>query len=218
MPFAVPLQNNSCRRKRRTHPGVTAKDIILAIIGKVGIDGGNGHIFEYGGAAIRALSMEGRHDHLQHDHRRRRSRRNGRARRQQLSRISKASLSFRAEKNFGKLLRSGKLCRPTKAQLTIKSSNSMAARDSLPSNWGATSGRGFRQLDRKLRLRRSAKFSTSQHFPEILFRTERKTCLRDTRKLFRRRDHSRHKPTLNGHVADGHAAFHRKHTMAAPPY
>ena len=44
----------------KLHPGVTAKDIILAIIGKVGIDGGNGHIFEYGGAAIRALSMEGR--------------------------------------------------------------------------------------------------------------------------------------------------------------
>ena len=39
---------------------MTAKDIILAIIGKVGIDGGNGHVFEYGGAAIRALSMEGR--------------------------------------------------------------------------------------------------------------------------------------------------------------
>src|SRR5579864_1278724 len=44
----------------KLHPGVTAKDIILAIIGKVGIAGGNGHVFEYGGAAIRALSMEGR--------------------------------------------------------------------------------------------------------------------------------------------------------------
>jgi len=41
-------------------PGVTAKDLILAIIGKVGIDGGIGHVFEYGGEAIRALSMEGR--------------------------------------------------------------------------------------------------------------------------------------------------------------
>ena len=40
--------------------GVTAKDIILAIIGKIGISGGNGHVAEYGGEAIRGLSMEGR--------------------------------------------------------------------------------------------------------------------------------------------------------------
>jgi 3-isopropylmalate/(R)-2-methylmalate dehydratase large subunit len=40
--------------------GVTGKDIILAIIGKIGIGGGNGHVIEYAGEAIRALSMEGR--------------------------------------------------------------------------------------------------------------------------------------------------------------
>src|SRR5664279_4214178 len=40
--------------------GVTAKDIILAIIGKIGIGGGTGHVAEYGGEAIRSLSMEGR--------------------------------------------------------------------------------------------------------------------------------------------------------------
>jgi 3-isopropylmalate/(R)-2-methylmalate dehydratase large subunit len=40
--------------------GVTAKDIILAIIGKIGIAGGNGHVIEYAGEAIRGLSMEGR--------------------------------------------------------------------------------------------------------------------------------------------------------------
>jgi 3-isopropylmalate/(R)-2-methylmalate dehydratase large subunit len=40
--------------------GVTAKDIILAIIGKIGIGGGNGHVAEYTGEAVRALSMEGR--------------------------------------------------------------------------------------------------------------------------------------------------------------
>src|ERR1700683_1122737 len=40
--------------------GVTAKDIILAIIGKIGIAGGNGHVVEYAGEAIRGLSMEGR--------------------------------------------------------------------------------------------------------------------------------------------------------------
>jgi 3-isopropylmalate/(R)-2-methylmalate dehydratase large subunit len=41
-------------------PGLTAKDIILALIAKIGIGGGTGHVFEYTGAAIRTLSMEGR--------------------------------------------------------------------------------------------------------------------------------------------------------------
>ena len=40
--------------------GVTAKDIILAIIGEIGTGGGIGHVIEYRGSAIRALSMEGR--------------------------------------------------------------------------------------------------------------------------------------------------------------
>jgi 3-isopropylmalate/(R)-2-methylmalate dehydratase large subunit len=40
--------------------GVTAKDIILAIIGEIGTAGGTGHVIEYAGDAIRALSMEGR--------------------------------------------------------------------------------------------------------------------------------------------------------------
>jgi 3-isopropylmalate/(R)-2-methylmalate dehydratase large subunit len=44
----------------RTAPGVLAKDIILYIIGKIGIAGGTGCVFEYAGEAIRALSMEGR--------------------------------------------------------------------------------------------------------------------------------------------------------------
>jgi 3-isopropylmalate/(R)-2-methylmalate dehydratase large subunit len=40
--------------------GVTAKDIILAVIGRIGTGGGIGHVVEYRGSAIRALSMEGR--------------------------------------------------------------------------------------------------------------------------------------------------------------
>src|SRR6202035_1779718 len=41
-------------------PGVTAKDLILAVIGKIGVSGGTGHVFEYRGSAIRALSMDER--------------------------------------------------------------------------------------------------------------------------------------------------------------
>ncbi|WBU56044.1 3-isopropylmalate dehydratase large subunit [Paracoccus sediminicola] len=44
----------------KLRPGVTAKDITLAVIGKTGTAGGNGHVIEYCGEAIRDLSMEGR--------------------------------------------------------------------------------------------------------------------------------------------------------------
>ena len=41
-------------------PGVSAKDLILAIIGKIGVSGGTGFVFEYRGSTIRAMSMEER--------------------------------------------------------------------------------------------------------------------------------------------------------------
>ena len=41
-------------------PGVTAKDVVLAIIGHIGTGGGIGHVIEYRGSAITSLSMEGR--------------------------------------------------------------------------------------------------------------------------------------------------------------
>ncbi|MCK7578620.1 MAG: 3-isopropylmalate dehydratase large subunit [Chromatiales bacterium] len=44
----------------RLGAGVTAKDIVLAIIGEIGTAGGTGYVIEFGGEAIRALSMEGR--------------------------------------------------------------------------------------------------------------------------------------------------------------
>jgi 3-isopropylmalate/(R)-2-methylmalate dehydratase large subunit len=40
--------------------GVTAKDLALHVISRIGIDGGNGHVLEFAGPAVRALSMEGR--------------------------------------------------------------------------------------------------------------------------------------------------------------
>src|SRR6187200_1921212 len=44
----------------RLAPGVTAKDVVLGIIGRIGTAGGTGYVIEYTGEAIRALSMEGR--------------------------------------------------------------------------------------------------------------------------------------------------------------
>lgn len=41
-------------------PGITAKDMTLAVIGKIGTAGGTGHVIEYTGEAVRALSLEGR--------------------------------------------------------------------------------------------------------------------------------------------------------------
>ncbi|MBZ0278404.1 MAG: 3-isopropylmalate dehydratase large subunit, partial [Anaerolineae bacterium] len=53
-------QTMAVRVNGRLSAGVTAKDIILAVIAKIGIGGGTGYVFEYMGEAIRELSMEGR--------------------------------------------------------------------------------------------------------------------------------------------------------------
>jgi 3-isopropylmalate/(R)-2-methylmalate dehydratase large subunit len=44
----------------RLRPGVTAKDLVLAIIGRIGVGGGTGHVIEFRGEAIRALNMDER--------------------------------------------------------------------------------------------------------------------------------------------------------------
>jgi 3-isopropylmalate/(R)-2-methylmalate dehydratase large subunit len=53
-------QTFEVRVEGRLGSGVSAKDIILALIAKIGVGGGTGHVFEYTGPAIRALSMEER--------------------------------------------------------------------------------------------------------------------------------------------------------------
>jgi 3-isopropylmalate/(R)-2-methylmalate dehydratase large subunit len=53
-------KNMLVRVDGRLQPGVGAKDIILAVIGRIGTAGGTGYAVEFGGEAIRALSMEGR--------------------------------------------------------------------------------------------------------------------------------------------------------------
>ena len=61
MPAAAQVEDVSrCGWKARCKPGVGAKDIILALIARIGIGGGTGCVFEYCGSAIRALSMEER--------------------------------------------------------------------------------------------------------------------------------------------------------------
>jgi len=57
---AKKMQNMQVRVEGALPFGVTAKDVVLAIIGKIGTAGGNGHALEFAGSAIRALSMEGR--------------------------------------------------------------------------------------------------------------------------------------------------------------
>ena len=53
-------KNMRVRVQGATAPGVTAKDIVLAVIGRIGTAGGTGHAIEFSGPAVAALSMEGR--------------------------------------------------------------------------------------------------------------------------------------------------------------
>jgi 3-isopropylmalate/(R)-2-methylmalate dehydratase large subunit len=55
-----PARNMLVRVEGKLPFGVTPKDLILAIIGKIGTAGGTGHVIEYAGSTIRGLSMEGR--------------------------------------------------------------------------------------------------------------------------------------------------------------
>jgi len=55
-----PAKNMLVNVEGELQQGVSAKDLVLAIIGKIGTAGGTGHVIEYSGEAIRKLSMEGR--------------------------------------------------------------------------------------------------------------------------------------------------------------
>ncbi len=58
--LAKKAKNMLVKVEGKLAPGVTAKDIVLAIIGRIGTAGGTGYTIEFAGSAIRALSMEGR--------------------------------------------------------------------------------------------------------------------------------------------------------------
>ena len=55
-----PAKNMLVRVDGKLAPGCSAKDIVLAVIGRIGTGGGTGHVIEFGGEAIRALDMAGR--------------------------------------------------------------------------------------------------------------------------------------------------------------
>ena len=76
----TPFKTMAITVEGELRPGVTAKDIILAVIAKIGTGGGQGYVLEYRGSAIRALSHGGAHDDLQHVDRGGCARRHGRAR------------------------------------------------------------------------------------------------------------------------------------------
>ena len=56
----MPAKNMRISVEGDLPPGITAKDLVLAMIGKIGTAGGTGHVIEYAGDAVMALSMEGR--------------------------------------------------------------------------------------------------------------------------------------------------------------
>ncbi len=56
----TPFRTMAVNVRGQLPDGVTAKDVVLAVIAKIGTGGGQGHVIEYRGAAIRALSMEAR--------------------------------------------------------------------------------------------------------------------------------------------------------------
>jgi 3-isopropylmalate/(R)-2-methylmalate dehydratase large subunit len=58
--LAKKAKNMLVKVEGKLSPGVTAKDIVLAIIGRIGTAGGTGYTIEFAGSAIRSLSMEGR--------------------------------------------------------------------------------------------------------------------------------------------------------------
>ena len=122
----------------RLPPGVTAKDIILAIIGEIGTAGGTGHVIEYAGEAIRAL-VDGRpHDRLQHVDRGRRARRHDRAGREDLRLPEGPAESAEGPRLGRRACAIGRRCTPTTAR--ISTARSCSTPRSLPPivTWGTS--------------------------------------------------------------------------------
>ena len=110
--------------------GVTAKDVALAIIGKIGTAGGTGYAIEFGGSAIRALSDRRPHDPVQHGHRSAaRAPASSRPTRR-LSNTSRASSSRPRAPTGTRPSPTGRRCNPTPTRSSTPSSNSTPRRSS----------------------------------------------------------------------------------------
>ncbi len=86
----------------RLPEGVTAKDLALGVIGKIGTDGATGYVIEYAGDVVRGLSMEGADDAVQHEHRGGRAGGHGCARRNDV-RIRQGSAIRSARRRMGRV-------------------------------------------------------------------------------------------------------------------
>ena len=124
-------------------PGVTAKDLILAVIARLGIGGGTGHVIEYRGSAIRAL-VDGRaHDRLQHVDRGGRARRHDRARRDDV-RVPGGPPARAAGRGLGsRASPTGARCPATRARPTIARSASTRATLEPMITYGTNPGMGI---------------------------------------------------------------------------
>ena len=100
--------------------GVTAKDVILAIIGKIGTAGGTGHVIEYAGCAD-PRALDGRpHDGLQHVDRGGRARRPDRAGRDDLRLPRRAARRAQGRRLGAGAGAAGARCRPTRARTSTR--------------------------------------------------------------------------------------------------
>ena len=127
-------------------PGVTAKDVDRsASSAQIGIGGGTGHVIEYAGEAVRALSMEGRMTRLQHVDRGRRPRRDDRARRDDV-RVPRGP-PVRAEgRGLGaRARRAGARCRPTPARVFDREVDDRRRRARAAGDLGHEPGHGRRR-------------------------------------------------------------------------
>ena len=114
----------------RLAPGVSAKDIILALIARIGVGGGTGHVFEYRGEAIRGADDGTADDDLQHEHRGRRARRADRPRRHDVRVPRTAGPTPRRARPGTRPSSAGARCRPTTARRSTGRSRSTRARSS----------------------------------------------------------------------------------------
>ena len=123
-------------------PGVTAKDIILAVIAQIGTGGGQGYVLEYRGSAIRSLSMEGRMTMCNMSIEAG-ARAGMVAPTRPPSSTSRAASTHPRAKNGTRQSSTGRACPPTKAPSSTRKSSSMLTSSNPSSPGGTNPGQGI---------------------------------------------------------------------------